>query len=229
MAIADWFIVKSNAGIDANLEISSPIDGTGSLHITQSSIAASVAVANSHLRLMAGPPQSQFTKGKVRTLIQPKQFTDGATSVSFVGILGMMSQADVFASGGKAYFAGRWGAASPDWRITRVDNGVSGVSSHTSLASSITTNIPGVDDVRAIEFEWVYDELEFNGVRLTFSVSPDDDFGNLTQVYQVVDTSANHLTSTVGEGLFFSALHSATGPVVETLYDKTTIFELVPV
>jgi hypothetical protein len=229
MAIADWFIVKDDPGIDVNLEIGSPIDGTGSLNITQTSIAATVPVANAHLRLMAGSPQSQFLKGKVRTLIQPKQFTDGATSVSFNGILGMMSQADVFAAGGKAYFAGRWGGATPTWWVTRVDSGVTGTSSHTMLASGSATNLPGVDDIRAIEFEWVYDALEFNGVRLTFSASPDDDFGNLVQIYQFVDSSANHLTTTVGEGLFGSALHSVAGPVVQTFYDNTTIFELVPV
>ena len=229
MAIADWFIVKSDGAMDVNLEIGSPIDGTGSLRISQDAIAATEPVANAHLRLMAGPPQSQFLKGKVRTLIQPKQFTDGATSVTFMGILGMMSQADVFAAGGKGYFAGRWGAATPDWRIMRVDNGVTGMSDFTNLASGTTTNVPGVDDIRAIEFEWVYDALEFNGVRLTLSVSPDEDFGNLVQVYQIVDTGASALDSTVGEGLFFSALHSVAGPVVETFYDKTTIFELVPV
>jgi hypothetical protein len=229
MAIADWFIVKSDAAMDVNLEIGSPIDGTGSLRISQDAIAATEPVASAHLRLMAGPPQSQFLKGKVRTLIQPKQFTDGATSVSFMGILGMMSQADVFAAGGQGYFAGRWGGATPSWWIARVDNGVTGTGSFTVLASGTTTNLPGVDDIRAIEFEWVYDPLEFNGTRLTFSAAPDDDFGNLVQIYQVVDTGASALDSSVGEGLFFSALHSVAGPVVETFYDKTTIFELVPV
>jgi len=229
MAIADWFIVKSDASMDVHLEIGSPIDGTGSLRISQEDIAATVGVSNAHLRLMAGPPQSQFLKGKVRTLIQPKQFTDAATSVTFQGIVGMMSQADVFAAGGQGYFAGRWGGASPSWWIARVDNGVSGSGSFTMLASGNTTSLPGVDDVRAIEFEWVYDPLEFNGTRLTFSVAPDDDFGNLVQIYQIVDTDPTSLDSTVGEGLFFSALHSVAGPVVETFYDKTTIFELVPV
>ena len=229
MAIADWFIVKTDPGVDVHLEIGSPIDGTGSLRIAQDAIAAVTPVASAHLRLMAGPPQSQFLKGKVRTLIQPKQVTDGATSVTFQGIQGMMSQADVFTAGGKAYFAGRWGGVSPSWWIARADNGVTGAGSFTMLASGTTTNLPGIDDIRAMEFEWVYDPLEFNGVRLTLSAAPDDDFGNLVQIYQIVDTSASHLDSTVGEGLFLSALHTATGPVVETFYDKTTIFELVPV
>lgn len=229
MAIADWFIAKSDAGMDVHLEIGVPIDGTGSLRIAQDAIAATVGVANAHLRLMAGPPASQYLKGKVRTLMQPKQFTDSATSVSFFGVHGMQNQANIFDVGGKAYFAGRWGGTSPSWWIARVDNGITGAGDFVPLMTGNTTNLPGIDDVRAIEFEWVYDPLEFNGVRLTFSVAPDDNFSNLAQVYQVVDSSANALDSTVGEGVFFSALHSAAGPVVEVLYDKTTIFELVPV
>lgn len=229
MAIADWFIVKSDAAMDVSLETTSPIDSTSSLRISQEDIATTTPVVNAHLRLVAGSPQSQFLKGKVRTLIEPKQLTDDDTSVTFQGIIGMMSQSNVFSAGGKAYFAGRWGASSPDWRIARVDNGVIDTDSFTVLASGIDSNIPDVDDIRAIEFEWVYDASEFNGVRLTFSAAPDSDFGNLVKVYQIVDTIPDSLDSTVGEGLFFSALHSTTGPVVKTLYDKTTIFELVPI
>jgi hypothetical protein len=51
----------------------------------------------------------------------------------------------------------------------------------------------------------------------------------MTIMYQVVDTSENSLTTTVGEGLFMAALHDVTGPVVTVLFDKTTNYELLPV
>ena len=228
MAIADWIIEKSDPAMTANLEIGSPIDGTGSLHLSQTAIAATVGVSTEHLRVLAGPPQSQFIKGKIRTLIKPINFTDAATSASFFGIHSMMNQAQVFALNGKAYCAGRWGGVSPSWRISRVDNAITGTASFTTLATGSILNLPAIGDVRAIEFEWIFDPLEFNGVRLTFSAAPDDNFNNLGVIYQVVDTSANHLTTTVGEGLFMAALHSVPGPVLEVLYDKTANFELVP-
>ena len=229
MALANWLITKSNPGIDVQVDTAIPLHGTGSLRISQDNIAATTAVANAHLRPLAGPPQSQFVKGKVRTLIQPKMFTDNATSISFMGILGMMSQANVFATGGKGYFAGRWGGVSPSWWIARVDHGVTSAADFFSLRTGNTTHLPSFNDVRAIEFEWIYDSLEFGGVRLTFSVSANADFSNLTQIYQVIDNSASSLTTSSGEGVFFSALHTTAGPIVDVLYDRTTIFELVEI
>jgi hypothetical protein len=229
MAIADWFIAKSDAGMDVHLEIGGPIDGTGSLRITQEAISASTAVATAHLRPVAGSPQSQFTKGKIRTLIKPVSFADTGTTVSFAGIIAMMNQANVFDPGGAAYVAGRWGGASPSWFISKVaGSGITGGGSFVHLATGNIAGLPGIGDVRAIEFEWIVDPLEFNGVRLTFKASPDSSFTNLAPIYQVVDTSA-FLSSTVGEGLFMSSLHSApVGQDDEFLYDNTTIFELIP-
>ena len=230
MSIADWIISKSNAGITANLEIGAPIDGTGSLYLSQSGIAGSVGVATVHLKVLAGPPQSEFLKGRIQTLIKPTQFTDGATSVSFFGIFAMMSQSTLYTAGAQAYFAGRWGGTSPSWRISKILNGITtGTTDFTHLAQGTIANMPAVNDVRAMQFEWICDPLEFNGVRLTLSASPDDDFDNLTTIYQVVDTSPTFLTTTVGEGLFMSALHSTPGPVVTVLYDRTANFELVAV
>lgn len=228
MAIADWNIEKSDIGMTVNLEIGAPIDGTGSLNISQASIAASVPVATAHLRVIAGPPNSQFLKGRINTLVKPLQFTDSATTPTFFGIHAMMNQAQVFAVGGKCYMAGRWGGATPSWRISRVDNGITGVGSFTHLAQGTTTNMPGIGDVRAMQFEWIYDPLEFAGVRLTLKAAPDSNFNNMVTIYQVVDTSVNSLSTTVGEGLFMSALHAVTGPTVQVLYDKTANFELVP-
>ncbi len=228
MSIADWIIEKSNGAMGVNLEIGSPISGTGSLRMTQETIAPTVGVATAHLRVLAGPPNSQFLKGKIRTVLQPIQFTDSATSVSFFGIQAMMDQAQVFAVGGKGYFAGRWGGTSPSWRISRVDNGITGTSSFTTISTGSVLNLPGLDDIVAVEFEWIYDPLEFNGVRLTFKAAPDDNFANLVTIYQAVDTSPNQVTTTVGEGLFISALHTVTGPVLEVLFDNTANFELVP-
>ena len=102
MAIADWNIEKSDIGMTVNLEIGAPIDGTGSLNISQASIAASVPVATAHLRVIAGPPNSQFLKGRINTLVKPLQFTDSATTPTFFGIHAMMNQAQVFAVGGNA-------------------------------------------------------------------------------------------------------------------------------
>ena len=228
MAIADWIIEKSDPAMTANLEIGAPIDGTGSLHLSQLAIAPTVGVSTAHLRVLAGPPQSQFLKGKIRTLIKPINFTDTATSSSFFGIHAMMNQGQVFAAGGKAYFAGRWGGMTPSWRMSRVDNGINGTISFTHLSQGSVLNLPGLNDIRAIEFEWIFDPLEFSGVRLTLSVAPDSNFNNLATIYQVVDTTPNHLTTSVGEGLFLSALHSTPGAVLEVLYDKTANFELVP-
>ena len=227
MAIADWFISKNDPGVATALEIGAPIDGTGSLRMADAGSPA--IVNNSHVRLMAGPPSSQFLKGKVRTLMQPLDFTDAASSVSFFGCIGMMSQADVWAAGGQGYFAGRWGGASPSWWIARVDNGITMASDFTMLASGDTTNLPSVGTVVPIEFEWIYDPLEFNGVRLIFRVGTLTDFSDLADIYTVIDSSPTALNSTIGEGLFMSDVRTALGPDVEVLFDKTTNFELVPV
>lgn len=229
MAISDWIIEKSTANLHVNLEITTPIDGTGSLRISNEAIKDDTTVATGHLRVLAGSPQSQFLKGKIRTLLKPVAFTDGATSVSFFGIMCMMNQGQVFddSPAGAAYFAGRWGGTTPSWRVSRAVAGITGTSSFTHLAQGTTTHLPGLGDTIATELEWIYNPLEFGGVRLTFKVSSDDNFSNLATVYQVIDNSVSVLTTTVGEGLFLCTLHTATGPEVTALFDKTSLYELV--
>lgn len=228
MAIADWNIQASDEGASVHLEIDDPIDGTGSLRLSQEDIADDVGVVTIHLRPIAGSPQSEFLRGKIRTLIKPLAFQDDDHTVSFFGIIAMMSQAQVYDTGGAAYFAGRWGGDAPFWAISRVNAGIDGPESFTHLAQGTVLNLPGLDDVCAMELEWLYDPLEFNGVRLTLKAASDDSFSNMVPIYQVVDSSGNSLDSTIGEGLFLCALHDNTGPAVTVLYDKTGNFELVP-
>ncbi len=227
MAISDWIITKSDGDMSVHLEIDTPIDGTGSLRMSQEDIADTVGVATAYVRPIAGPPQSQFLKGRIRTLVKIVDVTDSATSVSFFGILGMITENESDHLE-QAYCAGRWGGTTPSWCISRVDTGITDVSSFAHISQGNTLYLPEVDDVVAIEFEWIYDPLEFHGVRLTFKAAPDDNFSNLITIYQIVDASEDVLTSTVGEGLFMSALHSTPGPIVTLLYDKTANFELVP-
>jgi hypothetical protein len=226
VAIADWVISKSNDDLSISLEIDAPISGTGSLRLSNENIASTVGVAMVHLRPVAGNPQSQFVKGRIRTLIKPVAFTDTDNTRSFFGILSMMNQENVWDIGGKAYFAGRWGGDTPMWVISRMDSGLA-AESFTHLAQGTVVNIPGLDDVRATEFEWIYDPLEFSGVRLTLKASADDKFTNMVTIYQVVDTTGNHLNSTVGEGLFLAPLHESVGPEVTVLFDNTSNYELV--
>lgn len=226
MAIADWFISKSQASIAVHLEIGAPIDGTGSLRMANDGLNAEDV---SHVRLMAPNPASQFLKGKVRTLLQPIAFTDAAGSESFMGCIGMMNQANAWDTSGVAYYAGRWGGLTPSWWIARGAGPLNTAADFTMLASGDVTNLPGLGVVKAMEFEWVYDPLEFNGVRLILRVGAMSDFSDLAQIYSVVDTGPSSLTTTVGEGLFTASVPASAGPVVECLYDKTTVFELVPV
>lgn len=231
MAISDWIVTKSNPDMSVTLEIDAPIYGTGSLRISQEDIANTVGVAFAYLRPIAGPPQSQFLKGKIRTLMKPLEFTDTdslATYVSFFGVMAMIGE-DGNEELTHAYCAGRWGGENPSWHINRLDTGITNASSFTPLSYGSIVNLPGINDIVAIEFEWIYDPLEFDGVRLTLKAAADDNFTNLETIYQIIDTTGDVITDTIGEGLFMAALHDTAEHVVTVLYDRTINFELVSI
>jgi hypothetical protein len=227
MLQTDWIVEKSNPSIITDIETVSPISGLGSLRISQSPIAATVGISHTYLRVNAGPPQSKFLKGKIRTLIQPTQFTDTATSESFFGIYSMTNSTRPFETGGKTYCAGRLGGISPSWVIARVNNGYASVGDFTILSQGSVVNLPAINDIRSLEFEWIYDPILFQGVRLTLRASTTTNFSNMVIISQVIDT-VGFLSSTMGEGLFLSTLHTTPGPIVSALFDRTLHFELVP-
>jgi hypothetical protein len=228
MSLGNWIKSRSVSGMEISTvsNLTKVIDGEGSLRITQSAIAETTALVTGHVSPVFEAP---FTKGKIRTLMKLPNVTDDDTHMTFVGCMSMMNQVNTWDNGGNAYFAGRWGKASPEWRIGRVNNGVVSSSSFEILASGNATLVPEENELRAVEFEWVYDETLFSGIRLRLKVGSNTDFSGLTTIYTIFDPSPVALSTSVGEGVFLCTLHDIPGPVVEVIYDKTTIFELLQI
>lgn len=203
MAIANWEINKSNDLVDVSLEIDKPI-GAGSLHIkTISNSLASLRIAD--------PTNRAYSKGRVSTLLKPIRLNEDNTSQSFIGVCGMVSRLEIQFSG-SCYAAG---ILNDQWVILKIKN------KNVSVLAHSKKHLPQINKIQAMEFEWIYDPLELNGVRVVLRVSEDEFLTNLETICTYIDKESP-LRESKGEGLLVCGSS-------EALFAKTSIWELVPV
>lgn len=220
----DWEVLKSDAGLVVGLQSANPLVGSYSLEIHNDAIKSTVATSAATVRRVTSP--AAFTSGRIRTLIRALDAAPAGTAEGLFGILCMMNGTDVISAGGKCYAAGYHNTGTPQWRLVRFDNGIGDTSTATNLETGDTTNTPAEDETHAIELEWNLDEDEFSGVNLIMRVGAEEDFSDLTEIYNHVDSTASHLAISSGEGLIFIDYEGG-GDLKRVYYDKSRGFQLI--
>lgn len=238
MSLADWTQVSSGPAGTVSIDVTTPMVDSGSLTYVA---AAGIATRAGHTFVLTSPPfSSGFTKGRIRTLARWNtggQITvDGRKWQS--GIICMMSAADVTVDGGgESCYTWAIGSgqnvATNQFEIVLMKNvdGLAGATgTHTSLHEENTLGAypPSAGDFWPIELEWQADLAGLGGTRLIgrMGTKNSTDFGTLTDLIDIVDTTSPLLTS-VGEGLCHVKGHTGTrSPGYSWSFDETTVEEL---
>lgn len=217
MSLSQWEIIQSNASLYVGLDIGNPLVGAGSLRIDNKNLLTTIAAAT--LRLNNTFADRGFVKGMGRTLLNCDVLA--SASIYHIGLLAMMSVADVTAASTSCYFAGLQNIAggSERWEVTKYTNGL--LNAGTALGTS-GSNLPSAGQTRALEFTWIYDTAQFDGgIALVLKVGTATNFSDLATVISVVDISSP-LSASVGEGCIFRHADTTSTSVI-ALFDTTSL------
>lgn len=184
MAFADWDVY--NVAATVNIDVASPIVGTGSLRLADPDIAS--ARANLVPKITSALPHA-LLKGKMRQLVKVVAKGGGG----MFGIAAMQSARDLTAAGTAAYL----GVLLPANGVVRILKVTNGLEFQTVLASATYAMDEG--GIYAIELEWVVDVVELGGTRLIMRTGTALNFSDLVEVLSYTDISAPLIT-TLGEG-----------------------------
>jgi hypothetical protein len=220
MVFADWeFFSDFTPNIEA-LDTSNFIDGASSLRVFD---PAGPGPEGWHAQVVTGglPYTRGLTYGKVRTLLKFLQATGGQVDGIRAGIFCMSSTSDI-SSTGSAYFMSIY----PDtvdnvhmWKLT------SGLDQHPTLGATQqlfeASKSLTIGTTVAVELEWRADSVQIGGTRLIGRVGNSITYGDLTEVFDIVDGSA--FFSTTAEGLAVSR-NSTPSALIDIIFDNTTIF-----
>lgn len=231
MAFADWEFNKKNGSEQVIIDTGSPISGGGSLLITGTG-ASTAGAASINLTSVADPDRGR-TQAVIRTIFQRNQPSGGGFSHG-AGFYFMPSSTTPWVSGQSTYFAGMSNDGSTTrWAVIKFTNGIDaweGSTGATVLATS-TTDVTADGANTAMEVEW-NDAPEFGGVRIIFRAasSGDTDFGNMTDLIDIIDSSTPLSNTGNGEGFLIVDVQGLSGSSqVKPRYDDTSVYSLVAV
>lgn len=229
MAFADWVVQDDNT-FAASLNVSTPIVGSGSY---SSSSSGSLSDSAQITYLNSGSFAKGYTKGRLRSLFRRGAgYSDSQTADHFIGFFFMAEIENFIASQGDYYFVGlrTEGGTTYRPRIVKATNALArAVDTEGFLEYSASTITYNIGDVLPMQVDWVLDQAQLGGMRITLSLGNigDLDYSNLTTIYDIIDGSP--FTTSVNEG-FFQYFDNATAGVPSTEYwafDNTGVFQLV--
>jgi len=221
VAISDW-----TSQVQGNyvflLETISPIAGTGSLRLERNSGTGSEGAIIYPTSLTTG-----LTKGRLQTVLHLEEMTEDNAVNQYVGMFFMINSLSnpLTSSSMYSFMVGVNDLGAVSLNLGKsVGGGVAGLNV-TSLDTSAIPAVPVGNDL-ALQVDWVYDAIQFAGVKITANWKQGDDFTSLINAFDLVD-NISPLTTSVAEGL--GGL-SNTGPNDWVMFfDDTSLFDLVPV
>jgi hypothetical protein len=185
--------------------------------------------ATIHLTSTADPDRGR-TQAVIRTIFQRNQPSGGGFDHG-AGFYFFSSADTPWVAGQSAYFAGMSNDGSTTrWAVIKFTNGIDDheASTGATVLATSATDVTADGANTAMEVEW-NDAPEFGGVKIVFRAAPsgDTDFGNMTDLIDIVDNSSP-LTTALREGLFINDVQGVSGVnQVAPKFDNTSIFELV--
>jgi hypothetical protein len=219
MALGDWEnFFTSGHTYGFSLELAGPIQGNGSLNFFHANPAA---VTAAHLQRKSTFPRGH-TKGSIRTLVKVVAFVGG--TYTGPGIQAMQSQLNMANSTGSSYFAYLGtGAAGGLWafRVGKYVAGLNAVSGPQEFVAQGPTFGMVLSSFWPMEFEWVLDQENLGGIRLTTRLGTINttSYTSLTTVSDLVH-AVNPLTTSTAEGIGWAA-GTAPGSGSNFLFDNT--------
>ena len=221
MAISDW-----TSQVQGNylflLETISPIAGTGSLRLERNSGTGSEGAIIYPTNLTTG-----LTKGRLQTIVHLEEMTEDNALSQHIGMFFMISSLTNPLTSVSMYSfmigVNDLGAVSLNLGKS-IGSGVNGLNV-TALDTVAIPAVPVGNDI-ALQVDWVYDAIQFAGVKITANWKQGSDFTSLMNAFELID-NISPLTTSVAEGL--GGL-SNTGPNDWVMFfDDTSLFDLVPV
>jgi hypothetical protein len=216
MSFSDWEFFSSGGIVAPSIEMSSTIEGSGSLLVDVSGSGAKQVVAQ--ITDASGIPHG-FLRGKIRTLIVVDSFTSGHR----IG-LGCLFSQDNITTGGSSYslLVRNRPGDGVTFRIG-LYKALSGIESGISLVETGDQAL-SLSQVFAIELAWNADIIHgFTNLIGRFGLSAD--FSDLSDVIEYQDMNIP-LQYTVNEGIVARFIASGDEVAVWRM-DKTITFERV--
>ena len=236
MPIPEWEInTDLLSAISWTLDIATPINGDGSL-LVQYTNSVAVGTLNAIPTLLSGYPEG-FTTAKLRTSFEIKAFPGSIpTSVTYFGIVGMQGTRNITGTDavGRTFYALavriEEGLGVQQLQIIRVSDvglrGLQNLASGTVIASITYPVVLSVGSIGTLEFQWVVDIPNLNGVYMVARTGSNPNYSDLTDRISILDFTSP-LTSTVGEGLFCYLKNSVGSDTKQITFDDTTLYSLI--
>lgn len=221
MAISDWTSqVKGNYTF--LLETIFPISGTGSLRLERNSGTGSEGAVVYPTNLTTG-----LTKGRLQTILRIAEMNEDNSSQQYIGMFFMISDITnpLNSSSLYSFMVGVTDIGIISMNLGKsVGSGINGLNP-TALDTLAIPAIPVGNNI-ALQVDWVYDAIQFSGIKITANWKQGNDFNDLIKVFECVDT-INPLTISDSEGLGSLSNSGPNDWVV--LFDDTSLFDLVPI
>jgi hypothetical protein len=229
MAFSDWEFNKFDGAEVVVIDTVTPINGAGSLQILGTG-TSDQGYVSMNLTSTADPSRGR-TMAKIQTIFQRNQPSGGGFDHG-AGIYFMPSSVTPWVGGASCYWAGMSNDGSTTrWTVIKFTNGIDAWEASTGagvLATSLT-NVTADGANTALEVEW-NDAPEFGGVRIVLraATSGDTDFGNMTDLITITDTSTPLTNSGIAEGFLIADVQGVGGSSqVKPKFDDTSVFSLV--
>lgn len=211
MGLGDWE-VKNTTQLGVSLDVSTPIDGSGSLAVT--SVATGSVNQGASITLSAvTDPDRGHERGRIRTLV--KNVTGSATQI-IGGIFCLADSPNWALTTGLAYFA----SVNSSTGAFRLEHGVS----FTAGTNIVATYAQGytLGTTIAMELEWHRSATDIGGVYLIGRTGAALDFSDLTERWTyAADIPLGAFTGY--EGIYMLRDTGSTGSFS---YDKTSVFSI---
>lgn len=235
MPIPEWEInTDLGAAISWTLDLATPINGDGSL-LVQYTNSVAVGTLNAIPTVLSGYPEA-FATAKLRTSFKIREF-DGSNPITTTtfGICSMQGTRNI--TGGdavnKTFYAlgvgiteGFGGQQLSIIKVSTVGfRGLQNIYSGTVIAAIAYPDVLSVGFIGTLEFQWVVDIPNLNGVYMIARTGLNPNYSDLTDRISVIDFTSPLIT-TVGEGLFCSLRNSVSTDTKQIDFDDTTLYQL---
>ena len=238
MSLSDWEInTDLPAALVWSLDLTTPIVSTGSL-LTQYTNSTANGTLNALPTAANIDFPEGFTAGKLRTIFKIKEFQGTyAPYVSCIGIAAMQGARNITGldAVGKTFYAliirlpEGLNPAGVLLKIIKVHT--AGVRSLQYVASADTLAMMTypvtltVGSVGTLEFQWISDIPNLNGVYLIARTGTMTDYSDLTTQLTAIDFTSP-LVTTVGEGPFVTLYNYTSTDLKQITFDNTTLYSL---
>jgi hypothetical protein len=223
MALSDYDIYKTDAGLLVGTDTITPIEGSSSLLLTNNGL-----VSADYQSLLVRKEDSFYTRGLTGGLFRTLSRINTAASAGY-GVTFLQSQVDVTTAGALyGVFLARSRITIEEIVLKRWNSG--GLQGSETVIFQQTHVPDPFSNVLALEVMWLADSTQFDGTYIRIQISDKTvdatNFSGLTTVYEDVDRSASRLSSSVAEGIAYHHGFGTGGSNSFTL-DTTSFDEVV--